>query len=35
VLFLTYEDLSADPAAVIEKIARFMNVDLDPGQPGQ
>jgi hypothetical protein len=34
VLFLTYEDLSADPAAVIEKIARFMNVDLDPGQLG-
>ena len=32
VLFLTYEDLSADPRAVIQQIARFMSVDLDPGQ---
>ena len=32
VLFLTYEDLSADPAGVIRQIARFMNVDLDATQ---
>jgi Sulfotransferase domain len=32
VLFLTYEDLSADPAGVIQQIARFMNVDLDAEQ---
>jgi hypothetical protein len=32
VLFLTYEDLSADPAGVIQQIARFMNVDLDTEQ---
>jgi Sulfotransferase domain len=32
VLFLTYEDLSADPAGVIRQIARFMNVDLDAAQ---
>jgi hypothetical protein len=32
VLFLTYEDLSADPEGVIRQIARFMNVDLDAGQ---
>jgi Sulfotransferase domain len=34
VLFLTYEDLSADPAGVIQQIARFMNVDLDTEQLG-
>jgi hypothetical protein len=32
VLFLTYEDLSANPEGVVEQIARFMKVDLDPGQ---
>lgn len=32
VLFLTYEDLSANPAGVIQQIARFMNVDLDTRQ---
>jgi hypothetical protein len=32
VLFLTYEDLSADPRGVIRQIARFMNVDLDTAQ---
>jgi hypothetical protein len=32
VLFLTYEDLSADPAGVTRQIARFMNVDLDAAQ---
>jgi aryl sulfotransferase len=32
VLFLTYEDLSADPRGVIQQIARFMNVDLDTRQ---
>jgi hypothetical protein len=31
-LFLTYEDLSADPREVIRQIARFMNVVLDAGQ---
>jgi len=32
VLFLTYEDLSADPVGVIRQIARFMNVGLDTAQ---
>jgi hypothetical protein len=32
VLFLTYEDLSADPAGVIGQIGRFMNVNLDAAQ---
>jgi len=32
VLFLTYEDLSADPAWVIRETARFMNVSLDRAQ---
>lgn len=32
VLFLTYEQLSADPAAVIRQIAGFMNVELSPRQ---
>jgi Sulfotransferase domain len=32
VLFLTYEDLAADPGAVIGQIARFMNVALDAAQ---
>ena len=31
-LFLTYEQLSADPAAVIREIAHFMNVDLTQEQ---
>jgi hypothetical protein len=32
VLFLTYEDLSANPEGLIQQIAHFMNVHLDPGQ---
>jgi hypothetical protein len=32
VLFLTYEQLSADPSAVIQQIARFMNVELNKEQ---
>jgi Sulfotransferase domain len=32
VLFLTYEQLSADPTAVIRQIAAFMKVDLSPQQ---
>ncbi|MGO9948149.1 MAG: sulfotransferase domain-containing protein [Steroidobacteraceae bacterium] len=32
VLFLTYEDLSANPDGAVQQIARFMNVDLEPGQ---
>ena len=32
VLFLTYEQLSADPTGVIARIARFMNVELSAQQ---
>jgi Sulfotransferase domain len=34
VLFLTYEQLSMDPCAVMQRIARFMKVDLSPQQLG-